>query len=209
MHHYFDIGSTHEFPTWFTSCKKDCCTRGIHGGRKGAVLDQHGGSETEMEAEIRCVRTGRTPREMDRDVDTGTSELEGVLCRRKCCCQGELRSLEDRDRQGRGRSRERRMHRSPPVFEIGACTQTTPTTVLTSQTSMTTTTTDGNDDNDARPCACVVNAPAPRSSHPRVDCPGGRRGTTGWWPARRPSNFCERDLRGARGGDVRPGVPLV
>ena len=52
------------------SCKKYCCARGIHGGRNGAVLDQHDGNGTEVEDESRCIGTGRNPRvDMDRDVD--------------------------------------------------------------------------------------------------------------------------------------------
>ena len=58
------------------SCKSDCCARGIHGGRKGAVVDQHGGNGTEMEAENKCVGAGRTPKvEADGDFDEGTGEI--------------------------------------------------------------------------------------------------------------------------------------
>ena len=74
-----------DFPYVFsTSCKNVSCkhfdkcrARGIDGGRKGSVVDEHGGNGTEMEAEKSCVGTGRTPRvEKDRDVDTGTNRIE-------------------------------------------------------------------------------------------------------------------------------------
>ena len=62
-----------------------------------------------MDAEIKCVGTGRIPRvEMDRDVDTG--EIEESCVSEKVLLSGELRIFEDRDQQGRGRSRDRRMH---------------------------------------------------------------------------------------------------
>ena len=52
--------SEHEFRSVSTSCRNDCCkARCINGGRKGAVVDQHGGDGTEMEAENRCVGSGR------------------------------------------------------------------------------------------------------------------------------------------------------
>ena len=77
MEKCFAIDSTHEFPCLSTSCKNGCCGRGVHGGGNGAVLDQHGGDGTEMDAEIGFVGTGRTPRvEMDRYADTGTGEIE-------------------------------------------------------------------------------------------------------------------------------------
>ena len=65
-----------DIPSVFSaSCDTDSCkARGINGGRKGAVVDEHGGDGTEIEAEKICVWKGRTPRvEGDRDVDTGTN----------------------------------------------------------------------------------------------------------------------------------------
>ena len=80
----------------YTSCNIDSCTeidsckaRGINGGRKGAVVDEHGWDGTEMEAEKSCVGTGRTPRvEEERDVDTGTSAVEASFASGKVCRSG-------------------------------------------------------------------------------------------------------------------------
>ena len=75
MQKYVDMDSTREFPCFDRSCKSDSCARGIRGGMNGAAIDEHGGNRTEIEAELRCVGTGWTPRaEKDRGFDTCKGE---------------------------------------------------------------------------------------------------------------------------------------
>ena len=112
-----DKGLLEEFPSVFsTSCKNDSCkdvdncrARGIDGGRKGSVVDEHGGNVTEMEAEKICVGKGRTPRvEEDRDFDTVVNGIETSGASGNILMFRESEGVECVLLVGRGRSGERR-----------------------------------------------------------------------------------------------------